>query len=107
VTAPILALGTALINLTVKSAASGNELGDIATNLGISAKALQEWNYVAKQWIASYSSTRLKDRNLNDSCLLGFLKCPIWGSVQISSLFLNIKVHLSRCFCHRYRSFCR
>jgi hypothetical protein len=87
VTAPILALGTALINLTVKIASSGDELGDIATNLGISAKVLQEWNYVAKQWIASYSSTRLKNRNFNDSCLWVFEVCPIWGSVQISSLF--------------------
>ncbi len=48
VTAPILGAVSALTALSVKSAATADELGDIASKIGISVESLQKWNYVAK-----------------------------------------------------------
>jgi hypothetical protein len=54
-------------------------------------KSLEHYIRLAEEWIASNSSTRLKDRNLNDSCLLGFFEvCPNWGSLQNYSLFVLV-----------------
>lgn len=48
VTAPILGALSALTALSVKSAATADELGDTASKIGISVESLQKWNYVAK-----------------------------------------------------------
>lgn len=48
VTAPILGAVSALTALSVKSAATADELGDTASKIGISVESLQKWNYVAK-----------------------------------------------------------
>ena len=48
VTAPILGAVSALTALSVKSAATADELGDTASKIGVSVESLQKWNYVAK-----------------------------------------------------------
>ena len=48
VTGPILGAVSALTALSVKSAATADELGDTASKIGISVESLQKWNYVAK-----------------------------------------------------------
>lgn len=48
VTAPILGVVSALTALSVKSAATADELGDTASKIGVSVESLQKWNYVAK-----------------------------------------------------------
>ena len=48
VTAPILGAVSALTALSVKSAATADELWDTASKIGVSVESLQKWNYVAK-----------------------------------------------------------
>ena len=44
VTAPILGAVSALTALSVKSAATADELGDTASKIGVSVESLQKWN---------------------------------------------------------------
>ena len=71
VTAPLIGAFTALTTLTVKSAETADELGDLAQNLGISVKSLQEWNYVAK--LLAVDNEQLQKAFIKTNSLLGDL----------------------------------